>query len=106
MPPIQAPVESFAYISARQAEIDVILFIGHRILDGCEPEDNGETRKRTLIKRRSALAVPKTVLAGVMLETSFAGFNSSMATFNLERALSRPSRRRDVEAMAETRGGK
>jgi len=42
---------------------------------------------------RTTLTEPKTALAGVMLEISFARLMASMATFNDERA---PSRRRWV----------
>jgi hypothetical protein len=44
----------------------------------------------TLIAVRRTLAEPKTALAGVMLEISFARFRASMAMFNIEREPSRP----------------
>jgi len=47
-------------------------------------------RKRTLTIVRRILTEPKTALAGVILETSFARFMVSMATFNEEMAPSRP----------------
>ena len=49
-----------------------------------------ERRKRTLIIVRRILTDPKTALAGVMLETSFARFMASMARFNEESVPSRP----------------
>jgi len=58
-------------------------------------EKRGE---RTLIIVRRTLTEPKTALAGVMLDTSFARFTASMATFNDERASSRRF------SMVESRG--
>ena len=43
--------------------------------------------------------MPKTALAGVMLEISFARFSVSTATFNTESVPSRPSRRRVIEVI-------
>jgi hypothetical protein len=59
-------------------------------------------RKLTLIIARITLTEPKTALAGVMLETSFARFMASIAMFNDERVTSR--RRWDFASMVETRG--
>ena len=50
------------------------------------------------------LTEPKTALAGVMLETSFARFSVSMATFSEERAPSRPLCRWNLATMAQTQG--
>ena len=50
---------------------------------------------------RRMVTEPKTALAGVMLETSFARFRVSMATFSKERAPSRPFGRWDLAAMVE-----
>jgi len=57
--------------------------------------------ERTLTMVRITLTVPKTALAGVMLEISFARFMASMAAFNGERAPSRRSGRWDVVVMVE-----
>ena len=59
---------------------------------------------RTLIIARRTQAEPKTALAGVMLEISFARLRVSMATFNAERRPSRSLEGLDVGAIAETRG--
>ena len=51
---------------------------------------------------RITLTEPKTALAGVALETSFARFMASIAAFNSETA---PSRRRwELASMVETGG--
>ena len=51
---------------------------------------------------RIALTEPKTALAGVILESSFARFKASMATFNAEIMLSRPLGRWGSASMVET----
>jgi len=48
---------------------------------------------------RITLAVPKTALAGVILEISFARFKASMAAFKAEVTPSRSSDRLDLHAM-------
>jgi hypothetical protein len=59
-------------------------------------------KEYTLIKARVTLTEPKTALAGVALESSFARFMASMAAFNNERA---PSRRlRGFASMVGTVG--
>ena len=64
------------------------------------------TRKKlTLIIERITLTEPKTAFAGVILESSFARFKTSMDPFNAEIAPSRPFGRRDSISMAGTRGG-
>jgi len=63
-----------------------------------------EKGERTLTMVRTTLTEPKTALAGVMLEISFARFMASMAAFNGEIAPSRRSGRLDVVAMVEARG--
>jgi hypothetical protein len=45
-------------------------------------------RELTLIMARITLTEPKTALAGVILQTSFARFMASMAMFNEERVIS------------------
>lgn len=51
---------------------------------------NAEQCEITLIVDRRMLVDANTALAGVMLEISFARSRASMATFNVERAPSRP----------------
>jgi len=62
-------------------------------------------RKYTLIIVRRALAEPKTVLAGGILEIFSARFTASMAAFSAEIAPSRPSGRCDSAFIVETGGG-
>jgi hypothetical protein len=62
-------------------------------------------RKRTLIIVSRTLTEPKTALAGVTLETSFARFKASMATFNAERRPPHPFGRWESVAIAETCAG-
>jgi len=50
------------------------------------------------------LTVPKTALAGVMLETSFARFRASIAMFSEERAPSRPFGCWDLVAIIDVQG--
>ena len=61
-------------------------------------------RKLTLITVRITLTVPKTALAGVTLDASFARFKASMATFNAEMVPSHSLGRWDPAFMVETRG--
>ena len=56
-----------------------------------------EWEEHTLIITKRALAVPKTALAGVGLEISFARFKASMAVFSKEKKLS-------LAGIVETRG--
>ena len=86
-PSAHPPVKGFTYVGASQPELDIVCFIDHRVLATCKPwiycwRRGGE---HTLIIVRRTLTEPKTALAGVMLETSFARFMASMATFNAER---------------------
>ena len=53
---------------------------------------------------RIALTEPKTALAGVILESSFARFKASMAAFNAGIMLSRPLSRWGSASMVRTRG--
>ena len=55
-----------------------------------------------IVKR--TLTEPKTALAGVMLETSFARFMASMATFNEETAPPLRFCLLELASMVETRG--
>ena len=50
------------------------------------------------------LAVPKTALAGVILESSFARFKAPMAAPNAETVFSRPSGRWDSASIVKARG--
>jgi len=73
----------------------------------CEPGWGAPSRKRmerTLIIVRRTLTVPKTALAGVTLETSFARFRASMAIFSEERAPPCPLGRWESVAMVEIPG--
>ena len=56
--------------------------------------------KRTLIVARRTLTVPKTALAGVVFEASFARFRTSMAAFNEDVTLSLPFDFEDFGAIA------
>jgi len=88
---VHPPIERSTDISTFQPELDVVQFVGHRILTTSEhgPSDC-RRRKRTLIIVRRILTEPKTALAGVTLAASFARFRASMATFNEEMVPSRP----------------
>jgi len=54
---------------------------------------------------RRILTDPKTALAGVMLEISFARFMASIAMFNEERVPSRPFGRWDLAAIVKIQRG-
>ena len=56
----------------------------------------------TRIMVRRALSEPKTAKAGVMLDSSFARFRPSTATFSEERTPSRHFGRWELSAMVET----
>ena len=58
-----------------------------------------------LIAERITLTEPKTALAGVILESSFARFKASINAFSAEIVLSRPLGRWDLASMVGTRGG-
>ena len=55
---------------------------------------------------RRMLTEPKTALAGVKLEASFATFRVSMSTFSAERTRSRAFGRWELVAMIETQGSR
>ena len=61
-------------------------------------------KKRTPIIVKITATEPKTALAGVMLEISFARFEASMSTFKAERTPSRSFGRWEFVAIDETRG--
>ena len=58
--------------------------------------------KHTLTMVNTTLTEPKTALAGVTLEISFARFIASMDTFNVERRPPRPLGRWELVAIVET----
>ena len=60
--------------------------------------------KRTLTIVNTTLTEPKTALAGVTLEISFARFIASMDTFNVERRPLRPLGRCEFVAIVKTGG--
>ena len=104
--PIQPTVEGLTHICARQPKFNVIFSVFHRVLHQREPEtQHCRIGKHTLIMTRSALVVPKTALAGAILEISFARFRTSIAASNKEMALPRPeSGRRKFEAGVDIGG--
>ena len=57
-----------------------------------------------MIVARITLTEPKTALAGVILEISFARFKASMAVFNIRIAPSCPLGRWDWASMVEAQG--
>ena len=65
---------------------------------------NRRRERCTLIIVRRMLTEPKTALAGVELETSFARFVTSMIAFSKERVLSSRFGRWDFGFMVENRG--
>ena len=103
---IHPPVEGSADIGAAQPEFDVILFVDHRILDTCKSGVHHRRigRKRTLTIVRRTLTEPKAAFAGVIPAISFARFRDSMATFNEERAPSRPFGRWEFVSIVGNRG--
>ena len=86
-----SPLKSFAYISAGQPEVDVILFVGHRVLSVGESGTSSRKRKEfTRIMVRRTDTEPKTGFTGVVLVASLATFRPSMAIFNAGMTLPRP----------------
>ena len=63
-------------------------------------------KKRTTIIIKITANEPKTALAGVALEISFARFEASMSTFKAERIPSRSFGRWEFVAIVETRGSR
>ena len=101
--PLQSTVKNRADSGAGQPKVDVIHLVGHRVLDAFQSAiDEGEVltgRKLTLIIVRATPTEPKTALAGVIVEASFARFKASMAAFNVETAPSRSLGRLEGSAM-------
>ena len=89
---IHSSVKGSTDISTGQPELDVILFVDHRVLTDRESGTSQRSREggHTRIMVRSMLTEPKTAVAGVILEISFARFSPSMATLREERIPSRP----------------
>ena len=100
--PSQSPIEGGTNISTGQSKFDVILLVDQGVLVALRSTiDQQKTRRKlTLIVTRITLTEPKTALAGVILENSFAKFKSPMAAFNAEIVLSRPLGRRTSAAIA------
>ena len=89
--PVQTSVEGGADVRAGQPKFDVINLVDHLVLGASQSAIyQRKTRRLTLIIARTTLTEPKTALAGVMLESSFARFKVSMVAFKAEIALSRP----------------
>ena len=89
--PIKSPVQDNTDFGAGQTKLDVVHLVDHCVL-GASLSATGqqETKRRlTLIITRITLTKPKTTLAGVILETSFARFMASMVAFNAEIVSSR-----------------
>ena len=102
--PTHSPVKRPADIGAAQPELNVVKFVDHGVLIRYKPRASRHGRGRTLIIVSRTLTEPKTALAGVMLETSFAMFMASMAAFSEEMALPRPLGRWDPASMVEADG--
>ena len=82
----QSSAEGETDVGEHLPKFDVIRLIGHFVLELFQPGDYQQRKrgKPTLIIARRMLAEPKTALAGVILETSFARFKASITTFNAE----------------------
>ena len=102
---IHSPVKGCTNIGAEQPELDVILFIDHRILPMCEPcTFRHKRRGHTRIMVRMMATEPKTALAGGILEISLVRCRLSMAMFSKKRTPSCPFGCWDLSAMVETQG--
>ena len=90
--PVQSPVEGGTNVNVSQPKFDVIHLVDHRVPCAFQTaiDELKARRRHTLTIVRIKLTKPKTILAGVVLENSFARFKASMAAFNGEIALSRP----------------
>ena len=84
----QSSTEGEADVGAHLPKFDVIRLIDHRVLEPfqCVAYQQRTRRGHTLIMARRILTEPKTALAGVILETSFARFKASINTFSAEMA--------------------
>jgi len=104
--PVQTSVQGGTDVSAGQPKFDVICIVDHGVLGALWSAfvQQKVIRELTLIVARITLTEPKTALAGVILESSFARFKASMVAFNAEIVLSRPLGRRDSASIVETRG--
>jgi hypothetical protein len=102
--PVQSPVQGGTDVNASQPKFDVICIVDHRVLGAFQSvfDQQEAGRELTLIIARITPTEPKTALAGVILESSFARFKASMAAFNDEIVLSRPLGRWDSASMVET----
>jgi hypothetical protein len=104
--PVRSSIKGPTYIGAVEPELNKILFINHTLLVECQTEARRSRRKRTLIIVSRTLTEPKTALAGVMLDISFARFKVSIVTFSVERAPFRPFGRWEFAAIVEDRGSR
>ena len=99
--PIQPPFESFTNVEAEHPNVDIFPFVRHRVLDryqrAAQHRRSGEDCTLIIVKR--TLTEPKATTAGVMPAISFARFRDTMATFNIEKTLSRPFVGWDLEAI-------
>ena len=104
--PVQTSVQGGTDVRAGQPKFDVVSIVDHGVLCALRSTfvQQKVIRELTLIVARITLTEPKTALAGVILESSFARFKASMVTFNAEIVLSRPLGRRDSASIVETRG--
>ena len=91
--PAHPPFERFADIGARQPKIDVVLFVGHRVLTAREPGSSRKRKELTRIMVRRAATEPKTGFTGVVFVASFMMFRPLMAIFNAGIAMPLPFRR-------------
>ena len=99
--PAQPPAEGSSDTSTGQPEFNVVRLVCHHVLGPFQPVvGRRKTRKiLTFIVMRMMLTEPKTALAGVMLETSFTRFKTSMAVFNPETTPSHSIGHRDLASM-------
>ena len=103
--PVKSPVESGTDVGARQPKFDVIHPVDHRVLGAFQSVlDQQKSRILTLIIASRTLTEPKTALAGVLPEISFARLKASMNPFSVEMTPSRSLGRWDPVSMNETRG--
>jgi hypothetical protein len=99
--PLQPPVEYLTHIPAIPPQINVILVVGHGVLDGCESKASQRSRgKRTRIAVKRALAEPRAIWTGGIPQASFAMFKAWMNTSSVGITTSRPFVCWDTEAIA------
>ena len=104
LPPIQSPVEGFAYCTARRAEVGVILIIRRRILGDVSRKLVAVWGERTLIVVKRAPTELKAALAGGIRQLSSAKLKAWMSASNTEIGRSRFFCRREAEAIVEGGG--